>query len=346
MYFRESDTLLRDNPEYEIYIKKIDAFLGALKSEERNQLDICVVADFTGVDDNIVEFIFEYYCKAKVLAKNKYIICPIQMDIIKDVRTSKSGEFIEFCDICGEELIFTERDIVNRYSLLSSAEPTKIPGEIKPSDKQSAKVSNGSSAASGTDSKTLPEGDISYPKIKISPKNKEIARIAAIQLNFELSVDRFPPEIVDKETVRRKIGSALSVAKEYKADIVCFPELCICDEWLPEIKSQSADMIVIAGSYYDEERHNTCQILYNSTTANDIDPQIKIKPSEFESPQETGTGMVSGDKIYIYESNVGFFSVLICRDFGNYIKNLADDIDIIFVPSYNLTTSNSVTITN
>lgn len=322
MYFRESDILLRDNPEYEIYINTIDNFLSTLISEERNQLNIRVVADITGVEERIVEFIFDYYCRVKVMNIDKYIVCPISGDIIKNVETSRSGEFEEFCDTCGEEHILTERDIVNRYSISSVRKLEEISREIKPSSGESLQISNES------------EGNISQKKITISIKKQEVVRIATIQLNFELSSDRFPPEIVDKERVKSRIKNALTIAKEHKANLVCLPELSICDEWLPEIKSQSTGMIIIAGSNYDKEGHNKCQILYSSNDV-EIPPQIKIKPSEFESPRETGNGMVSGNNIYIYETAVGIFSVLICRDFGNYINDLADKVDIIFVPSYN-----------
>jgi predicted amidohydrolase len=64
--------------------------------------------------------------------------------------------------------------------------------------------------------------------------------------------------------------------------------------------------------------------------------QEKIMPSEgIELSKITGRGMISGDKIFIYETQFGNISVLICRDFGNFIERLTDKIDIVFVPSYN-----------
>ena len=111
-------------------------------------------------------------------------------------------------------------------------------------------------------------------------------------------------------------------------------ELCLCEEWLIDIESNYPNIAIIPGTYYDKDNHNTCKFLIDSTKL--IPNQMKIKPSEFiENPIITGLGMISGDQIFIYETKFGKISILICRDFGNFIGKLADKIDIVFVPSYN-----------
>lgn len=182
--------------------------------------------------------------------------------------------------------------------------------------------------------------NIGFPRINnisISQKReKTVIRIAAVQLNFELMTETFPPKLKDKEATRLKIISALEKAKKNKVDVICFPELCICEVWLPYIRSQYKDMIILPGSYYDTKNQNVCQII--SDTSIEIPPQLKINPSAFEDSEIMGARMTPGEKlIHIYETKFGKFAVLICRDFGNFVHTLRGIVDVIFVPSYNPT---------
>jgi predicted amidohydrolase len=165
---------------------------------------------------------------------------------------------------------------------------------------------------------------------------RDIVKIGTVQISFELS-ESFPPEIKDKETTRDKVFKALNVASKEKVDILCLPELCICEDWLSEIEKGYPDMITIAGSYYDKEGHNVCRIIMNSDR-DLLPPQFKITPSEFEDSTVCGLGMMPGEKINTYhETPFGKFVVLICRDFGNFCSNFKkkSDNDFIFVPSFN-----------
>lgn len=147
--------------------------------------------------------------------------------------------------------------------------------------------------------------------------------------------ESFPPKIKDKETTRDKIFKALDTAQREEVNIVCLPELCMCEEWLSEIENRHFNMIVIAGSYYDEEGHNVCRVIMDSDR-NLLPAQLKITPSEFEDSSICGLGMVPGEKTNIYDKTpFGKFAVLICRDFGNYHDSLRKKADILFVPSYN-----------
>jgi HEAT repeat protein len=173
-----------------------------------------------------------------------------------------------------------------------------------------------------------------FPRIEyiyISDRVKDIIRIATVQLNFTLS-SSFPPKIIDENGIFYKINLALEKAKENKVDIICFPELSFCQEWIPQIKEKYSDITIIAGSYYSETKNNVCQIVSNSK--NYTSPQFKIKPSIFEHGEYIQK-MVPGEIINIYISQYGKFAVLICRDFPVYVPYLRDKTDIIFVPSYN-----------
>lgn len=167
-------------------------------------------------------------------------------------------------------------------------------------------------------------------------EKKDTVKIGTVQIAFELS-DSFPPEIIDKEATRDKVFKALDVASKENVDIVCLPELCICEYWLFEIEKQYPELITIAGSYYDKEGHNVCRVIIDSDQ-NLLPPQFKITPSEFEDSSACGLGMVPGEKINTYhETPFGKFAVLICRDFGNFCSDFKkrSDIDILFVPSFN-----------
>ena len=169
-------------------------------------------------------------------------------------------------------------------------------------------------------------------------EKKDTVKIGTVQIAFELS-DSFPPEIKNKKATREKIFKLLDIASKENVNIVCLPELCICEDWLSEIEKHYPDMIVIAGSYYDEQGHNVCRVIMDSDR--DLLPaQFKRTPSDFEDCSICGLGMVPGEKINIYyETPFGKFSVLICRDFSNFHDSLRKKADILFVPSYNSATS-------
>lgn len=167
-------------------------------------------------------------------------------------------------------------------------------------------------------------------------EKKEVAKIGTVQIDFELSTDSFPPEITNKEKTKEKIFKALDIAYQNKVNVICLPELCMHEEWLSDIESRYPLMTVVAGSYYDNRKRNVCKIVTNSCR-NILPPQFKIIPSDFENQVcGEGEGMVSGEVPNIYEETpYGIFSVLICRDFGNFCFNLEKEVDLIFVPSYN-----------
>ena len=176
--------------------------------------------------------------------------------------------------------------------------------------------------------------NISFPKIQTVPLSEtehEIVRIAVAQISFELT-ESFPFVLKNKDEVKTKIFSALDIAEQDGANTVCLPELCLCEEWISEIKEKYPDMIVIGGSFYKDNK-NICPVIMESDT--DTPYQSKITPSLFEHGT-MGPRMMPGDRIYRYETRFGKFVILICMDFDDLAHFFREtDIDMIFCPSFN-----------
>ena len=167
--------------------------------------------------------------------------------------------------------------------------------------------------------------------VHISETQKEIVRIAVAQFCFDLT-ESFPFAVKNRDDVKTKIFSALEIAKRDGANIVCLPELCLCKGWINEIKRKYTDMIVIGGSFYEDNK-NICPIMWESDI--DIPHQPKITPSASERGV-MGPRMVPGERVYKYETRFGKFVILICKDFddlAHYFRK--SDIDMIFCPSFN-----------
>lgn len=165
----------------------------------------------------------------------------------------------------------------------------------------------------------------------IGQKTTDTAKIVAVQLNFSLT-NQFPPILQNETTVKAKIIKFLTYAKKISTDLIVFPELCVKKEWADDIKRQFPDIVIIFGSYYNNNENTTC-VLYDSKI---IASQKKIIPSDFEDPKLTGIGMLYGPKtIHTFQAPFGDFSILICRDFGVFHDDLKGKSSLILVPSYN-----------
>jgi len=171
--------------------------------------------------------------------------------------------------------------------------------------------------------------NIHIPKIQtvpISETEEEIARIAVAQFCFELT-ESFPFAVENRDEVKTKVFSALEIAEQNGADIVCLPELCLCEDWISEIRKRCPDMIVIGGSFY-KDNQNICPVIMASDAVISHQPKI--------TPAATEYGMIPGAKIYRYETRFGKFVILICTDFDDLAHFFREaDIDMIFCPSFN-----------
>lgn len=180
--------------------------------------------------------------------------------------------------------------------------------------------------------------NIRIPRIQpvhISATQQEVVRLAVVQICFELT-ESFPFAVKNKDEVNAKIFSALDIAREDGANIVCLPELCLCEEWINEIKEEYPNMIVIGGSFYKDSK-NICHVITKSDVEVEIPPQLKMTPSAHEYSGIMGPRMTLGKTIYEYETQFGRFVILICRGFDNLIQYFRNttEIDIIFCPAFN-----------
>ena len=174
--------------------------------------------------------------------------------------------------------------------------------------------------------------NINEVKIK-NFKNKTI-KISIVQIDYEIS-PIFPFILQNRETVRDKIIKALEIAEKNQIDIICFPELCIDYRLFEEIKKFD-DMIIIAGTYYNNDNYNMCPVIIYGA----VYPIFKINPSYFENEIVKGFVMNCGSEITIFQTNDKKFRfvVLICLDFIQEWHQFVEgenSVDFIFVPSYN-----------
>lgn len=169
--------------------------------------------------------------------------------------------------------------------------------------------------------------------LHISDTEQEIVRVAVVQFCFELT-ESFPFAAKNKDEVKTKIFLALDIARDDGVNIACLPELCLCEEWISEIGEKYPDMIIIGGSFY-KDNNNICPVIMRSDV--EIHYQHKVTASDSERGLMEQSLMMPGVPIYKYETRFGRFVILICRDFGNFIKLFeVTDIDMIFCPSFNV----------
>lgn len=172
--------------------------------------------------------------------------------------------------------------------------------------------------------------------IIVSARSKNIVRVATAQINFELS-NGFPPKIENQQSTKNKIKKAIEESILKNADIICLPELSVCESWISEIQELCKNRIVIAGVNYDHQNHNVCKLI--SGFDETVFEQFKITPSDLEEGDEVQSRMIPGKKLFIYQTKFGNLSILICKDFPHLRHHLDKNIDLLFVPSFNPATT-------
>ncbi len=164
-----------------------------------------------------------------------------------------------------------------------------------------------------------------------------------MQLNFSIEskyhTKKFSLILKQKNKIKNKVFKAMEIAKANNINIICFPELSFDKEWINEIIKRYRDMIIIGGSYYDDG-FNICPIIVNGVCFSPL--YKKIEPSPYENPKSTGHGMKSGDKLFIFQTKYGRFSVLTCSDYTpkhislicEYEAGSSKGVDFIINPRY------------
>ena len=149
---------------------------------------------------------------------------------------------------------------------------------------------------------------------------KDWVRVCLVQLDFSLTKE-FPWRLEEEEKVRKKVYDALEIAaKEEKADIICFPELSFAREWIQDIKSKYDNMIIICGSYYDEN-YNICPIIIEGK----VYYYAKCYPSVMEGSGERV--MKKGKRIFIFQTKKGLICPLVCIDFDKELHRILDYVN-------------------
>ncbi|MGD2248537.1 MAG: tetratricopeptide repeat protein [Candidatus Methanofastidiosia archaeon] len=174
---------------------------------------------------------------------------------------------------------------------------------------------------------------------RLNPPAKKWVRLGIVQFNFTLQskngTPQFPPTPENPLVLKDKFLQYLDIAIKKGLDIVCFPELSMTHKILEIIQEKNIpDMIIIGGSCYKNKK-NICPVICNNT----IYPVQKIHPSKYcQFSSIEGKGMDPGDTIYLFDSVAGKFVVLICEDFRDELHTILsriDDLDLLFVTSYN-----------
>jgi hypothetical protein len=165
-------------------------------------------------------------------------------------------------------------------------------------------------------------------------KNKfgqaEMIRFGLIQLDYSLvrndSADALSYVLSNtgKEEMTKykaKILEALNKAEENKVDVVCFPELSFDKKLVSEIIGKFKNMIIIAGSHY-EDGYNVCNVIVCGQL---IEPSYKkCYASLSESDFSTQRGMKLGEFAYIFRLGMMRFSVLTCIDYQRLIQRICE----------------------
>ncbi len=185
--------------------------------------------------------------------------------------------------------------------------------------------------------KLRPEPEIRY--IKLADRQEDWVRICLVQLDFGLT-QKFPYKLADKQRarVRNKVFEALDIAKNAKADIICFPELSFTKEWIGEIKDNCSGIMIVCGTFYNEMNQNLCKIIIEGEEYT----YAKCHCSLFE--ESNGEGMKEGQNLFLFDTKWGLISVLTCADFDNEYdricqyaaRELGRPLDITINPRYDI----------
>ena len=102
------------------------------------------------------------------------------------------------------------------------------------------------------------EEEIEIKSITIESFKNNYLRIGLVQIDYEMT-EEILPRLKNKEFIKIKILKALKLAQEIQVDIICFPELCFSESFIGDVKPYE-QMIIIGGSYYDNNNFNVCPI--------------------------------------------------------------------------------------
>ncbi len=147
----------------------------------------------------------------------------------------------------------------------------------------------------------------------------EFARYGICQIHAPLKdTDSELKGIKENKKVKESILAGIEKAIENNVNVLIFPELALAFdtktriEMLDHMKetAETNDMIIIAGSFYNDYRENTVPIILPTG----IYYSYKIKQSKFEVSPIAGEGMVRGDTLTVITSKYGKILPIVCVD--------------------------------
>jgi len=173
-----------------------------------------------------------------------------------------------------------------------------------------------------------------YPTISeiiLSNKEKNIAKIAVVQINFQIR-DEFPFSLDNEKETKEKFEIFLEYAISNDVDLIIFPELSTKEKWIRFFKDKYPSIVIVFGSFYKED-FNISPVLFDSKSYMN---QKKNNPSDSEDSLMNGIGMKrENNRLIKYQTKFGSFVILICRDFLKYVNSVVNCTDFILVPSLN-----------
>lgn len=172
---------------------------------------------------------------------------------------------------------------------------------------------------------SIAQTNIGLPKIKKIDYQSEnrvwFARYGQFQLKFDYTIDNTPfglPQVKDQDSQIEKLKICLDIALENEINVAIFPELSISlkknkhkklIKYLEKFAYEN-DMIIIAGTFYDDEGRCKNATILPIGTIN----TYKIRPSIFESSTLDGKGMPFSDTLHLFNTKFGNFLTLVCVD--------------------------------
>ncbi len=200
---------------------------------------------------------------------------------------------------------------------------------------------------------SVAQNNFGIPKIKpieYQPENRVwFARYGQFQLKFSFTKENNSlklPQVFDEDSLFSKIETCMNVALDNEINVAIFPELSASFskelhdkliKFLEEFAVEN-DMIIIAGTFYDDE--GTCKNATILPTGTHY--TYKIRPSVFESSTLGGKGMSFSDTLHLFNTKYGNFLPLVCVDLisddANYcVRDLSNKglIDMLININFN-----------
>jgi predicted amidohydrolase len=185
----------------------------------------------------------------------------------------------------------------------------------------------------------------SHPIARARPA---FARYAQCQIAFTLAGSPATglAEAADPAAQAGKVLSCVTAARADSATVVVLPELSLALPvtqrdallWSLTQIARDANMIIVAGSYYDAQRHNRLVVIGPGW----MEQGYKTRPSRFEASPRAGLGMTPANEILLLDTDFGRIVVITCVDLISdavqfAVRNLANRgaMDVLVNINYN-----------